>query len=151
MELVGKIFQTLEISQLAFIQMALVLVLVFILSITLIRPILATFHERDRRTTHPIEESKKFLAEAETKTAGYEISLKKASAEALAQKRRKMEEAGRSERKRIEGVLEESNRTVEDMKSRIDVEKAETSKVLETEISRLAGEIASKVLGRPVA
>jgi uncharacterized membrane protein YvlD (DUF360 family) len=43
MELVSKIFQTLEISQLAILQMALVLVLVFLLSKTLIRPILSTF------------------------------------------------------------------------------------------------------------
>ena len=151
MELVGKIFQTLEISQLAFIQMALVLVLVFILSITLIKPILATFHERERRTILPIEESKSFLEKAESETARYEESLKKASAEALAGKRRKMEEAGRVERKRVEGVLEESNRTVDEMKSRITAEKAQTSKELESEISRLAVEIASKVLGRPVA
>lgn len=151
MELVGKIFQTLEISQLAFLQMALVVVLVFILSSTLIRPILSTFQERERRTILPLEESKTLLADAESKTAKYEESLRKAAAEALAGKRRKMEESGRSERKRIEGVLEESNRRVEEMKARIDVEKEETSKALRSEISRLAVEIAGKVLGRPVA
>ncbi|MBI5577405.1 MAG: hypothetical protein HY896_13725 [Deltaproteobacteria bacterium] len=151
MELVGKILQTLEISQLAFLQMALVVVLVFILSATLIRPILATFKERERRTILPVEESKGLLSDAEAKTARYEDSLKKASADALASKRRKMEESGRAERKRIEGVLEECNSKVEDMKSRIDAEKAETSKALQAEVSLLAVEIAAKVLGRPVA
>jgi F-type H+-transporting ATPase subunit b len=151
MELVGKIFQTLEISQLAFLQMALVVVLVFILSATLVRPILSTFQERERRTTLPVEESKAFLADAEIKTAKYEESLRKAAAEALAGKRRKMEESGRAERKRIEGVLEESNRRVEEMKARIDVEKEETAKALRAEVPRLAVEIAGKVLGRPVA
>lgn len=151
MELVGKIFQTLEISQLAFLQMALVVVLVFILSATLIRPILSTFQERERRTILPLEESKTLLADAEAKTAKYEESLRKAAAEALAGKRKKMEESGRSERKRIEGVLEESNRRVEEMKARIGVEKEETAKALRAEVSRLAVEIAGKVLGRPVA
>lgn len=151
MELVGKIFQTLEISQLAFLQMALVVVLVFILSATLIRPILATFQERERRTTRPVEESKTLLAEAEAKTAQYEETLKKASADALGTKRRKMEDSGRVERKRIEGVLEESNRRVEEMKVQIDGEKEEAAKALRAEVSRLAVEIAGKVLGRPVA
>ena len=151
MELVGKIFQTLEISQLAFLQMALLVVLVFILSATLIRPILATFQERERRTTHPIEESKALLTDAEAKTARYEESLKKASAEALAAKRRKMEESGRSERKRIEGVQDESNRRVEEMKVQIDAEKEEAAKALRSEVSRLSVEIAAKVLGRPIA
>jgi F-type H+-transporting ATPase subunit b len=150
-ELVGKIFQTLEISQLAFIQMALVLVLVFLLSMTLIRPILSTFQERERRTTRPVEESRVLLAEAEAKTAEYEDSLRKAAAESLAGKRRKMEESGRAERKRIEEAVEESNRRVEEMKARIAAEKEETAGALRIEVPRLAVEIAVKVLGRPVA
>jgi F-type H+-transporting ATPase subunit b len=149
-ELVGKIFQTLEISQLAFIQMALVLALVFLLSMTLIRPILSTFQERERRTTRPVEESRVLLAEAEAKTAEYEDSLRKA-AESLAGKRRKMEESGRAERKRIEEAVEESNRRVEEMKARIAAEKEEAAGALRIEVPRLAVEIAVKVLGRPVA
>lgn len=151
MELVSKIFQTLEISQLAFLQMALVLVLVFILSMTLIRPILSTFNERERRTTGPMEESRALLADAEARTALYEESLRNAAAESLAGKRRKMEESGRTERKRIEEMMEESNRQVEDMKARIATEREETASALRAEVPRLAVEIAAKVLGRPVA
>lgn len=151
MELVSKIFQTLEISQVAFLQMALVLVLVFLLSMTMIRPILSTFKERERRTTKPVEESRALLADAEARTALYEESLRKAAAESLAGKRRKMEESGRTERKRIEEVMEESNRRVEEMKLRIAAEKEETARALREEVPRLAVEIAGKVLGRPVA
>ena len=43
MELVSKIFETLEISQLALLQLGLVVVLAFLLSTLLIRPILRTF------------------------------------------------------------------------------------------------------------
>lgn len=151
MELVGKIFETLGITQLALLQMALVVVLVFILSATLIRPILATFQERENRAVKPVEESRSLLADAESRTLRYEESLHKAAAEALAAKRKKMEEAGRSERKRVEGVVDESNRHVEEMKVRIDAEKSEAGKVLRAEVSRLSREIAGKVLGRPVA
>ena len=151
MELVTKIFQTLEISQLAFLQMALVLVLALLLSMTLIRPILSTFQERERLTIRPIEESKALLAAAEAKTALHEESLRKAAAESLAGKRRKMEESGRAERKRVEEMIGESNRLVEEMKARINAEKEETARTLRAEVPRLAVEIAGKVLGRPLA
>jgi F0F1-type ATP synthase membrane subunit b/b' len=61
-----------------------------------------------------------------------------------------MEEAGRLERKRVEAVLEESNRHVEDMKIRIVSEKNDAAKELRAEVSRLSVEIAGKVLGRAV-
>ncbi len=151
MELVGKIFETLGISQLALLQMALVVVLVFLLSATLIRPILATFQERENRSVKPMEESRTLLSEAESKAQRYEESLRKAAVEALAAKRKKMEEAGRTERKRVEEVVEESNRRIEEMKGKIDREKDGAAMVLQAEVSRLSREIAGKVLGRPVA
>jgi F-type H+-transporting ATPase subunit b len=151
MELVGKIFETLGITQIALLQMALVVALVFLLSVTLVRPILSTFQERENRAVRPVEESKTLLAKAEGLTARYEESLRKAAVESLAVKRRKMEEAARLERKRVEAVLEESNRHVDDMKGRIEAEKADVSKTLRAEVSRLSVEIAAKVLGRPVA
>lgn len=151
MELVGRIFDTLGITQLALLQMVLVVVLVGILSVTLVRPILATFQERETRSVKPVEESRTLLTEAEERSARYEESLRKAAAAALAGKRGKMEEAARFERKRIEAVLEESNRHVEEMKARIASEKADASKTLRAEVARLSVEIAGKVLGRPVA
>jgi len=151
MELVGKIFETLGITQLALLQMVLVVALVSILSVTMVRPILSTFQERKNRSVKPVEESKALLAEAEGLTARYEESLRKAAVEALAGKRRKMEEAGRLERKRVEAVNEESNRHVEEMKARIVAEKSDAAKSLRAEVSRLSVEIAAKVLGRPVA
>ncbi|HEY7585163.1 MAG TPA: ATP synthase F0 subunit B [Candidatus Deferrimicrobiaceae bacterium] len=150
MELVGKIFETLGITQLALLQMILVVGLVSILSVTMVRPILSTFQERKNRSVKPVEESRTILAEAEVLTARYEESLRKAAVEALAGKRRRMEDAGRLERKRVEAVLEESNRHVEDMKSRIASEKSDAAKSLHAEVSRLSVEIAGKVLGRPV-
>ena len=151
MELVGKIFETLGISQLALLQMVLVVALVSILSVTMVRPILSTFQERRNRSVKPVEESRALLAEAEERSVRYEEALRKAAAEALAGKRGRMEEAGRLERKRIEAVLEESNRHVEEMKVRIVVEKADAAKTLRSEVARLSAEIAAKVLGRPVA
>ena len=151
MELVGKIFETLGISQLALLQMLLVVVLVALLSVTLVRPILATFQERENRSVAPVEESRRLQAEAERKAALYEESLRKAAVEALAAKRAKMEEASRLERKRIDAVLEESTHHVEEMKVRIGAEKTDAAKTLRAEVARLSVEIAAKVLGRPVA
>ena len=151
MELVAKIFEVLGISQLAFFQMALVVALAFVLSVTLVRPVLATFKERENRSVGPMEESRRLIAEAESRTRQYDESLRKAAAEALARKRARLEEASRAERRQIETSIEESNRQVEGMKERIAGEKSAASRALRAEISRLSVEIAEKVLGRRVA
>lgn len=151
MELVANIFRTLDVSNLAILQMGIVVVLVFILSATLIKPILAVFEERENRSTKPMEESRALQAAAEAKAKGYEEELRKAAAAALAAKRKAMEEATRIERKRIEAVSEETNRRLEEMKAKIAAEKEGAAAVLRDDVKRLSVAIAEKVLGRQVA
>lgn len=143
MELVLKIFETLGITPLAFLQMGITVVLAFILSATLVRPILRVFQERESRSTGPMEESRTLLARAEEKSREYE--------ESIARKRARIEEASREERKKIEAALEESNGKIEEMKSRLASEKAAASNTLREEVSRLSAGIAEKVLGRSLA
>ncbi len=151
MELVTKIFEVLGITQLVFLQMALVVVLAVIMSVTLIKPVLATFQERENLSTKPVEEARRILAEAETRGKEYDEGLRKGAAEAIARKRARIEEAARAERKAIEAVVEESNREVESMKAKIAGEKAAASGTLRSEVTRLAAEISEKVLGMRVA
>jgi len=151
MELVGKIFETLEIDQLALLQLCLVIVLAFILSAILIRPILRTFEERDNLSVKPLEESRRLLAEAEEKSRRYDEAFRKGSLEALVRKRAAMEEASRGERKRVEGAVEESNRKIDEMKGKIAAEKESAASSLRAEVSQLSRQIAEKVLGRKVA
>jgi F-type H+-transporting ATPase subunit b len=151
MELVSKIFETLEISQLALLQLGLVVVLAFLLSTLLIRPILRTFEERENLSVKPIEESRRLLFEADEKARGYDAALRKGAAEALARKRRVMEETSRAGRKQVEAVVEETNLKVEELKGRISIEKESAAAFLRDQVSQLSTEIARKVLGRPVA
>ncbi len=151
MELVTKIFEVLGITQLVFLQMALVVVLAVIMSGTLIKPILATFEERENLSTKPLDEARRILAEAEAKGKEYDEGLRKGAADAIARKRARVEEAARAERKAIEGVVEESNREVEAMKAKIAGEKNAASGALRSEVARRAAEISEKVLGRRVA
>jgi F0F1-type ATP synthase membrane subunit b/b' len=151
MELVTKIFEVLGITQLAFLQMALLVALAVIMSATLIRPVLATFQERENLSTKPLAEARRILDEAEVKGKQYDENLRKGAAEALARKRARIDEAARGERKAIEAVVEETNRDVEAMKTKIAAEKGAASRVLASEVSRLAAEISEKVLGRRVA
>lgn len=148
MELVLKIFETLDITLIAVLQMGLVVALAFILSVTLIRPVLSTFQERENLSVKPLEESKRLLAGADAKAREYEESRRKAAAEALARKRAHMEEASRAERKGIEDVIEETNRQIDTMKKQISAEKETAAGTLRSEVSRLSVEIAEKVLGR---
>jgi len=151
MELVSKIFETLEISQLALLQLGLVIVLAFLLSTLLIRPILRTFEERDDLSVKPVEESRRLLSEADEKARNYDESLRKGAAEALARKRGVMEEASRTNRRQVEAVVEETNRKVDALKGRIAVEKESAAALLRAEVAHLSTEIARKVLGRPIA
>lgn len=151
MELVTKIFEVLGITQLAFLQMALVVALAVVMSFTLVRPLLATFQEREDRSTKPVAEARRILDDAEAMGRQYDENLRNGAAGALAGKRARVEEAARAERKAIEAVVEESNREVEAMKSKIAGEKAAASGTLRAEVSRLAAEISEKVLGRRVA
>jgi F-type H+-transporting ATPase subunit b len=151
MELVSKIFETLEISQLALLQLGLVIALAFLLSTLLIRPILRTFEERENLSIKPVEESHRLLSEADEKARKYDEALRKGAAEALARKRRVMEEASRAERKQVDAVVEETNRKVDELKGRVAAEKDAAAALLRAEVSKLSVEIAQKVLGRQVA
>jgi len=151
MELVTKIFETLEISQLALLQLGLVVVLAFLLSSILIKPILRTFEERENLSVKPIEESRRLLSEADEKARGYDEALRKGAAEALARKRGAMEEASRAGRRQVEAVVEETNRKVDALKGRIATEKESAAAILHAQVAQLSTEIARKVLGRPVA
>ena len=151
MELVSKIFETLEISQLALLQLGLVIVLAFLLSTLLIRPILRTFEERENLSVKPIEESRRILFEGDEKARGYDEALRKGATEALARKRRVMEETSRAGRRQVEAVVDETNLKVEELKGRISVEKESAAAFLRDQVSQLSTEIARKVLGRPVA
>ena len=151
MELVSKIFETLEISQVALLQLGLVIALAFLLSSLLIRPILRTFDERDNLSVRPVEESRRILSEVDEKSRGYEEALRKGASEALARKRRVLEEPSRAGRRQVEAVIEETNLKVEELKARISAEKESAAALLRDQVSQLSGEIARKVLGRPVA
>ena len=151
MELVSKIFETLDISQLALFQLGLVIILVFLLSTLLIRPILRTFEERNNLSVKPIEESQRLLSEVDEKARTYEESFRRGAADALARKRKVIEEASRAGRKQVEEVVEDTNRKIEELKGRIAVEKESASGILRAESTKLSVEIARKVLGRQIA
>jgi len=151
MELVLKIFETLDITPLAVLQMGITVVLAVILSATLVRPILRIFEERENRSTKPMEESRTLLARTEEKTREYEETLRKATAESIARKRGTIDAASREERRKIDSAIEESNRKIEEMKTRIAAEQASASKTIREEVARLSAGIAEKVLGRNLA
>jgi F0F1-type ATP synthase membrane subunit b/b' len=99
----------------------------------------------------PVDDAKKMLVAAESANAGYVDALRKTSVEALARKRRTMDEAAKAERKSLEGVLEESNKKIDAMKAGIAAEKETAARALRSDVARLSVEIAEKVLGRQMA
>lgn len=151
MELVAKIFETLEINQVALFQLGLVIVLAFLLSSLLIKPILRTFEERENLSVKPLEEARRLVAEAEEKARLYDESLRKSSLETLARKRKIMEEAVRAERKVMETAQSEAARNLERLAAQVGKEKEDALASLRQQVSALSAEIAGKVLGRGAA
>jgi F-type H+-transporting ATPase subunit b len=151
MDLVGKVFESLEITRMTLVQIGVVVVLTYLLSALLIKPLLRVFDERENRSVKPLEESRRMLAEAETKSREYDETLRASAAEAVSRKRRAVEQAARAERRQIDAVADEAGRKTDDLKGRIAVEKEAAGAALRAEVSTLSAEIAAKVLGREIA
>jgi len=152
MELVSKIFETLEISQLALLQLGLVIALAFLLSTLLIRPILRTFEERENLSIKPVEESHRLLSEADEKARKYDEALRKWGGGGA---RPEAPGHGRGfPRPNASRWMPSSRRRTgrsRSLKGRVAAEKDAAAALLRAEVSKLSVEIAQKVLGRQVA
>jgi F-type H+-transporting ATPase subunit b len=149
--MISKILEVLEINNFVFLQMAIVILLSYLMGKFLIHPILKTFEERENRTTVPMQRAREMIAKAEELADEYEARIRAASQEALARKRARIEEVIRSERKIIEEAQKEAESSVEALKQSIGEEKQRALEVLKEESGALAREIAEKILGRSVA
>lgn len=151
MEMISKILEVLEINSFVFLQMAIVIILSILTGKFLIKPILRTFEEREKRTTEPMEQAKEMVEKAEYLSSEYERKLKEARQEALARKRTRVEETAKTERLIIDEAGVEAEKKIEELGERIAREKEEALSSLREETKSIAREIAEKILGRSMA
>jgi F-type H+-transporting ATPase subunit b len=140
----------LNIDTTFFIQVINFLILIAALNWLLVKPTLRILEERKMRVEGSEEEAGRLTAEADKNIQEYERDLNEARVGAGREKERIRMEGIERENEIIKAAREQSRKSVEDMKTKIEKEAHEASTVMKQEIKALSVEIAEKVLGRSI-
>jgi F-type H+-transporting ATPase subunit b len=134
-----------------FLHIIIILLMVFILNATLFKPINRILEERERRTRGRSGEAQDILQSVDEKLTQYERTLREARSEGY----RLMEQeraVAVSERQAMLGaVREEINHSIVEQKEVIHGQVEEARSTLQGEARRLATEIGSQILHRPIS
>ncbi|MBC7933542.1 MAG: hypothetical protein H7Z38_23525 [Rubrivivax sp.] len=133
-----------------FFHIILIVLMVFILNITLFRPINKILEERERDTHGRSDEAREILKRVQFSVDKYEHSLREARAEGYLLLERQRADAMNWRQGELSTLREELSHTVEQEKSAIRAQAQEAQVNLETGAKRIAGEISHQILGRPI-
>jgi F-type H+-transporting ATPase subunit b len=140
----------LNIDSTFFVQVINFLILIAVLNWLLVKPTLRILEERKVRVEGSEAEAKRLTAEADKNTQEYEHNLAEARIGASREKERIRMEGIERENEIVKAAREQSRKTVEDMKLKIEKEAREASSVMKNEVKALSVDIAEKVLGRSI-
>lgn len=132
------------------IQIAIILVLMFLLNVLLFKPMLRVLNERRARTVGRRERAAQASAQAETIMKDYQAKISEARHEAD-KIRLELVRQGEAERAKItEAAAVEAEKTVTEVKSKISAEATGAREMLKAEIDAIARTMAEKIVGRAV-
>jgi F-type H+-transporting ATPase subunit b len=140
----------LNVDSTIFIQIINFLIIIAALNWLLVKPTLRILEERKVRVEGSEEEAGRLTAEADKNIEEYERDLSEARISAGKEKERIRMEGIERENEIIRAAREQSRKTVEDMKMKIEKEAREASAVMKQEVKALSEQIAEKVLGRSI-
>jgi len=127
-----------------------ILVMVYVLNVTLYKPINQILAARERRTRGRMTEAEEILESVTSKMSDYERSLRQARSEAYAMSETQRGEAMKERQQKLNEMRGQLTQSITQEKAEIN-EQANAARVtLETESHRLAREIGSRVLNRPI-
>jgi len=127
-----------------------ILIMVAVLNLTLFKPINRILEERDRQTRGRLEEARLTLKQIDKKLKEYERTLREARAEGYHLLEQQRVEALRQREARLSSVKEEVGNFLAAQKRGIAQQADDARSMLLSEARRLALEIGSRILGRPV-
>ena len=131
-----------------FFHIALIILMVYVLNITLFRPINKVLEERERRTRGRSGEAQDILGRVETGLKRYETSLREARLEGYHLLEGQRAEALSARQNQIGALREELRGLIEEQKDSIRAQADEASNTLAGDAQRLAAEISNQVLRR---
>jgi F-type H+-transporting ATPase subunit b len=132
------------------IHLLIVVIMVFVLNRTLLRPINRVLAERDAQTSGKLSEAKKLRADLEASLARYERSLREARTSAYHLVERERTEALRLRDENVTQVREEIRTLVAQEKTEIERQAEEARGAIALESIQSAIQIGSQILHRPV-
>jgi F-type H+-transporting ATPase subunit b len=133
-----------------FVHIALILLMVFVLNATLFRPINRILQERERRTRGQLDEARDTLQRVEDKMSAYERSLREARAEGYRLMEQVRAEAMRERQERLNVIRQEIEGSVAQEKDLVHAQAEEARATLDADAVRIASEIGSHILHRPL-
>ena len=131
-----------------FFHIALIILMVFVLNITLFRPINKVLEERERRTHGRSGEAQDILSRVETGLKRYETSLREARLEGYHLLEAQRAEALSARQTRLGALREELRGLIEEQKGSIQSQADAARNSLAGDAQRLAAEISNQVLRR---
>jgi F-type H+-transporting ATPase subunit b len=128
-----------------------ILVMVFVLNATLYKPVNRILEAREKRTRGRMSEAQEIMTDVSQKLANYERQLRQARADAYALSEQERTAAMQERQQKLNEMRAQLADSIAREKQVI-AEQAEGVRAsLDDESQRIAGEISSRVLNRPVS
>ena len=127
-----------------------ILLMVYLLNVTLYKPINQILANREKRTRGRMSEAEEISQRVSEKLSEYERSLRQARAAAYALSETERAEAMKERQQKLNEMREQLSQSIAAEKKTIEQQAAEARVSLETESRRIAREIGSRVLSRPI-
>jgi len=132
------------------LHIVIILVMVFVLNATLFKPINRILAARDQRTRGREGEAQGILNDVTAKLSDYEQRLREARAAAYALAEKERTAALQERQKNLNDMREKLAESTAQEKAVIRRQAGEARETLEVDAQRIASEISSRVLHRPV-
>jgi F-type H+-transporting ATPase subunit b len=129
----------------------LILVMVYVLNATLYKPINRILAAREKRTRGRLSEAEEILRSVSEKLAEYERSLRQARGEAYSFTENERAGAMQQRQLQLNEMRQQLAESIAKEKEAIRRQAEEARGLLETESRRIAREIGSRVLSRPIS
>jgi F-type H+-transporting ATPase subunit b len=127
-----------------------ILVMVYLLNVTLYKPINRILEAREKRTRGRMTEAQEIMADVSAKVSGYERELRQARAAAYALSEHERTAAVQERQQKVNEMRQQLAQSIAQEKQTIQKQADEARVTLEDESRRIAREISERVLNRPV-
>jgi len=128
-----------------------ILVMVYVLNLTLYKPINQILASREKRTRGRLSEAQEIMVNVTEKIGQYEQSLRQARTEAYAFSEVQRAEAMQDRQQRLNETREQLAASFAKEKESIQQQAVEARSALQSDARKMAAEIGSRVLKRPIS